>query len=222
VLEVKRYKVKELFLTVQGEGHWSGTPAILLRLSGCNLWSGLDEQRERDSKRNNAICPLFCDTDFVGGAKLTAEDIVERIESALEGSPFPPLCFVTGGEPLLQVDQDLHDTLCELFEVVAFETNGTRDLPFVPTSQTWITVSPKTPVDSMGSSFFNCSELKVVFPEYNPLPYEKRLNEKGANPALWVQPCDGTYGSTGAALHFIYENPKWRLSVQTHKIIGVR
>jgi len=214
------YRVKEILYTIQGEGSFTGTPAILLRLAGCNLWNGREDDRERDAIRTESLCPMFCDTDFVGGVSMTLPEIRKEIKSKIRGQ-VPHLCFVTGGEPLLQADDDFVEDLLGLFRVVAFETNGTQDLPFEPRDGVWITVSPKVPVEKMGTSFKWANEVKVVYPQYDPLSYGKFESFSRSDVDFWVQPCDGTPGSTGLALEFVWTNPKWRISVQTHKTIGV-
>jgi 7-carboxy-7-deazaguanine synthase (Cx14CxxC type) len=208
------YSVKEIFLTVQGEGGQAGRPAVFLRFSGCNLWSG----REQD--RASAVC-TFCDTDFVGtdgegGGKFTTpEALAEAVAGNWEGvAGHPKLVVCTGGEPLLQLDPALIDALHAQGFEIALETNGT--LP-APEGIDWICVSPKADaavVQTRGQ------ELKLVFPQvavdperFEHLPFER----------FWLQPMDGPDrdANTRAALAYCLKRPQWRLSVQTHKYIGV-
>jgi 7-carboxy-7-deazaguanine synthase len=209
------YSVKEIFYTLQGEGANVGTPAVFCRFTGCNLWSG------REEDRSSAICK-FCDTDFVGtngdgGGKFsTAEALANAIERAwLPKGPSHRFVVLTGGEPLLQLDQTLVDAIHEVGFRIAVETNGTT-LP--PPGLDWICVSPKA-----GSTLVirQGDELKLVFPQ------------KGAEPEnfealqfdqFFLSPMDGPdkEKNTKAAIEFCQMNPKWRLNVQTHKMIGIR
>ena len=209
------YSAKEVFLTVQGEGGQAGRPAVFLRFSGCNLWSG----REQD--RATAICS-FCDTDFVGtdgdggGKFATADELadhVARLWRGREGDPRLVVC--TGGEPLLQLDAELVDALHARQFSIAVETNGTLA---VPAGVDWICVSPKAAAPVVQTSG---AELKLVFPQTAAMPdrFESLDFER-----FWLQPMDGPLQAenTAAALEYCLMHPKWRLSVQTHKYIGVR
>lgn len=204
------YTVKELFRTIQGEGGQAGRVAVFCRFSGCNLWSGRPQDRER------AIC-RFCDTDFVGGTKYaTAVDLATAVDAEWGGRDLDSKFVVlTGGEPLLQVDDRL---LLELnargFEI-AVETNGTVKAPNARID--WICVSPKT----QDLKFTGGEELKFVFPQeglspemFEHLPF-KRFS---------LSPMDGPslQKNTQAAIAYCMERPKWRLSLQTHKILGIR
>ncbi|HEY8127893.1 MAG TPA: 7-carboxy-7-deazaguanine synthase [Hyphomicrobium sp.] len=207
------YAVKEIFYTLQGEGANAGTPAVFCRFAGCNLWSG----REQD--RDKAICS-FCDTDFVGtdgegGGKFeTADALAEVCRAKAPTTDHPTLIVLTGGEPMLQVDQELVDALHAQRFRVAMETNGT--LPVLDTID-WICVSPKA-----GSELkqLHGNELKLVFPQegsdpadYLELAFEERF----------LQPMDGPaqQANTQAAIAYCKANPAWRLSVQTHKLLGI-
>lgn len=208
------YSIKEIFYTLQGEGNHAGRPAVFCRFSGCNLWSG------REEDRSSAICQ-FCDTDFVGidgegGGKFkTAAALAERINSLWPLS-YPDSKYVvfTGGEPLLQLDIELINAMHQVGFEIAIETNGT--LP-VPEGVDWICVSPK-----MGSKLvvLKGSELKVVIPqlgqsmsEYESLDFEH----------YFVQAMDGPKQGENLRLAIAYckANPKWKLSVQTHKLLQI-
>jgi len=209
------WSVKEAFLTIQGEGGQSGRPAVFLRFAGCNLWSGL----ERD--RANAVCS-FCDTDFVGtdgdggGKFASAEALARHVSSLWKGREGDPkLLVATGGEPLLQLNAALVDALkLEGFEI-AVETNGTLK---APAGLDWICVSPKSDAKVVQISG---QELKLVFPQARAMPdrFEHLKFEH-----FWLQPMDGPeqQANTAAAIEYCLKNPRWRLSVQTHKYIGVR
>jgi 7-carboxy-7-deazaguanine synthase len=205
------YAVKELFLTLQGEGVQAGRRAIFLRLSGCNLWSG----REQD--RASASC-TFCDTDFVGtdgvnGGRYEAEALAAAARR-LWGEGERPLVVVTGGEPSLQLDAPLIDALHRVGFEIAIETNGTIA---APAGLDWICVSPKA-----GSEVVQRSgdELKLVWPQAGIDP-EDLLGWDFANHL--IQPLDGPdrEASLGAAIAYVMAHPRWRLSLQTHKLIGL-
>jgi len=209
------YAVKETFLTVQGEGGQTGRPAVFLRFAGCNLWSGL----ERD--RASAVCS-FCDTEFVGtdgdgGGKFrTAAAMADHVASFWRGrEDDPKLVVCTGGEPLLQLDAPLIDALHARGYDVAVETNGTLT---APAGIDWVCVSPKAEAPVVQTTG---QELKLVFPQATAMPdrFEHLDFER-----FWLQPMDGPdqAANTAAALDYCLTHPQWRLSVQTHKYIGVR
>ena len=209
------YAVKETFLTVQGEGGQAGRPAVFLRFAGCNLWSGL----ERD--RASAVCS-FCDTEFVGtdgdgGGKFrSAEAMADHVASFWRGREGDPkLVVCTGGEPLLQLDAALIDALHARGFDVAVETNGTLA---APAGIDWTCVSPKAEAPVVQTTG---QELKLVFPQATAMPnrFEHLEFER-----FWLQPMDGPdrVANTAAALNYCLTHPQWRLSVQTHKYIGVR
>ena len=209
------YAVKETFLTVQGEGGQAGRPAVFLRFAGCNLWSGL----ERD--RPGAVCS-FCDTDFVGvdgdgGGKFQeAEALAGHVAALWQGrAGDPKLVVCTGGEPLLQLDAALINALHGAGFEVAVETNGTLS---APEGIDWICVSPKANAPVVQATG---QELKLVFPQ--PLAMPERFEELAFD-RFWLQPMDGPNqaANTTAAIEYCLTHPKWRLSVQTHKFIGVR
>jgi 7-carboxy-7-deazaguanine synthase (Cx14CxxC type) len=210
------YTVKEIFYTLQGEGAQSGRAAVFCRFSGCNLWSGREEDRSR------AVCQ-FCDTDFVGtgpdGGKFkSAGELADAIDRCWEGdgrSAEKKYVVCTGGEPLLQLDEKLITELHQRGFEVAVETNGTKPAPI---SLDWICVSPKAGATLVQKSG---SELKLVYPQENALPEEfERLDFRH----FFLQPMDGphTAANTEAAIEYCLRHPKWRLSIQTHKLVGLR
>lgn len=209
------YSVKEAFLTVQGEGGQAGRPAVFLRFAGCNLWNGL----ERD--RASAVC-TFCDTDFVGvdgdggGKFATADLMADHVAAMWRGrAGDPKLVVCTGGEPLLQLDAALIAALKARGFDIAVETNGTVA---APEGIDWICVSPKADAPVVQTSG---QELKLVFPQALAMPdrFEGLDFER-----FWLQPMDGPdqQANTEAAMEYCLTHPMWRLSVQTHKFIGVR
>jgi len=209
------YSVKECFLTVQGEGGQAGRPAVFLRFAGCNLWNGL----ERD--RASAVC-TFCDTDFVGvdgdgGGKFADADGLALHVAARWIGPDgqPKLVVCTGGEPLLQLDGALIAAFKARGFEIAVETNGTVQ---APDGLDWICVSPKATAPVVQTTG---QELKLVYPQAEAPP--ERFANLGFE-RFWLQPMDGPdqAANTAAAIDYCLRNPKWRLSVQTHKYIGVR
>jgi 7-carboxy-7-deazaguanine synthase len=220
---MKTYTVKERFRTVQGEGHHVGTPAIFIRLAGCNMWSGREQDRERDSQRNLAHCPRWCDTDFVGGSKMSAHDV----ETWLEEQPAVPLVVITGGEPMLQVDNDLLDAVWNGAPEarIAIETNGSfrpdwyPDRPEQATSKLWVTMSPKQPRSHIALPWAN--ELKLVWPDYDPadwagFPADHRFISPRADRTIRDEVVEQD------AAVWVSEQFGWRLSLQTHKITRMR
>ena len=207
------YAVKECFLTLQGEGVQSGSRAVFLRFAGCNLWSG----REQD--RGTAQC-TFCDTDFVGtdgegGGKFgNADELASRVETLWGGRRDDRLVVITGGEPMLQLDKALIAALHERGFRVAVETNGT--LPAVE-GLDWICVSPKTGTEVVQR---RGNELKLVWPQAGIDPVEL---EGWSFDHFLVQPmdCQEREAALEAAITLAMERPKWRLSLQAHKVIGL-
>lgn len=209
------YSVKETFLTVQGEGGQAGRPAVFLRFAGCNLWSGREQDRE------TAVC-TFCDTEFVGtdgdgGGKFrTAETMADHVASFWIGRDGDPkLVVCTGGEPLLQLDAPLIAALHARGFDIAVETNGTV---VAPEGVDWICVSPKAAAPLVQTKG---QELKLVYPQALAMP--DRFHDLEFE-RFWLQPMDGPdqAANTAAAMDYCLRHPKWRLSVQTHKYIGVR
>jgi 7-carboxy-7-deazaguanine synthase len=212
------YTVKEIFYTLQGEGAHAGRPAVFCRFSGCNLWSG------RESDREHAVCS-FCDTDFVGvgpdGGKFsTAIELARRVGVLWPGPDRrASRAFVvcTGGEPLLQLDEPLVDAFhAEGFEV-AVETNGTQ---LAPRGLDWICVSPKA---NAPLRLTNGDELKLVFPQREPDAQPARFEHLPFR-HFSLQPMDGPdlVENTRRAVEYCLEHPTWRLSLQTHKLLGLR
>ena len=207
------YAVKEIFLTLQGEGGQAGRPAVFCRFAGCNLWSGREQDRE------TAVC-AFCDTDFVGmdgpggGRFADAEALAAAVESAWAGGANDRLVVLTGGEPLLQVDAALIEALHGRGFSLALETNGT--LP-VPRGVDWICVSPKADAPVVQT---RGQELKLVYPQtgVDPARFEGLAFER-----FLLQPMDGPRRAenTKAAIAYCLAHPRWRLSVQTHKYLGI-
>lgn len=208
------YSVKEIFYTLQGEGANAGTPAVFCRFAGCNLWSG----REQD--RASAVC-RFCDTDFVGtdglgGGRFTAAmDLAAAVAAAWPlASPAHRFVVCTGGEPLLQLDTRLIDALHAQGFRVAIETNGT--LP-VPAGIDWICVSPKARAPL---AVRRGDELKLVFRQEDAAPEAfERLDFR----YFFLQPMDGPMRerNTRLAIDYCKANPRWRLSVQVHKLLAI-
>ena len=207
------YSVKEIFLTLQGEGGQAGKVAVFCRFAGCNLWSG----REQD--RATAVC-TFCDTDFVGvdgegGGKFpTPEGLAAAVDGAWTGPQSDKLVVCTGGEPLLQLDPPLIEALHARGFMIAVETNGTLA---APEGIDWICVSPKaqsTIVQTRGQ------ELKLVYPQpgVDPARFEGLDFER-----FFLQPmdCADQQANTAAAVAYCLSHPRWRLSVQTHKYLGL-
>ena len=207
------YTAKEIFLTVQGEGGQAGRAAVFLRFAGCNLWNG----REQD--RAAAVC-TFCDTDFVGtdgpgGGKFRSADaLADAVAFAWTGGEAGRLVVCTGGEPLLQLDPPLIEALHTRGFEIAVETNGTV---LAPPGIDWICVSPKADAPVVQTSG---QELKLVYPQEKAMPerFEHLSFER-----FYLQPMDGPDrdANTQAAVSYCLSHPRWRLSVQTHKYIGV-
>lgn len=208
------YTVKEIFYTLQGEGANAGRPAVFCRFSGCNLWTG------READRATAICD-FCDTDFVGvgpdGGKFTTADaLAEAIESRWPTrEPDNRFVVCTGGEPLLQLDAVAVEALHSRGFAVAVETNGTQE---PPPGLDWICVSPKS---NAPLALTHGDELKLVFPQTGVDPKRFESLDFGQ---FFLQPMDGPSlaENTRAAMNFCLANPRWRLSLQTHKLLGIR
>jgi 7-carboxy-7-deazaguanine synthase len=209
------YTVKEIFYTLQGEGFHSGRPAVFCRFSGCNLWTG------RESDRARAVC-RFCDTDFVGvgpdggrfasGAELAAAVRARWPEPGAGGTPY---VVCTGGEPLLQLDDEAIGALHAAGFEVAIETNGTQP---APPAIDWVCVSPKANAELVLRSG---DELKLVVPQ-DGAPPERYASLDFRH--FFLQPMDGPRAAENTALALAYclAHPQWRLSIQTHKVLGIR
>ncbi|MGY2050588.1 7-carboxy-7-deazaguanine synthase [Methylobacterium sp. JK268] len=207
------YAVKEIFHTLQGEGAQAGRAAVFCRFAGCNLWSG------READRASAVC-RFCDTDFVGtdgeggGRFADAEALADAVAAAWEGGPEGRYVVFTGGEPLLQVDAPLLAAIRGRGFTTAVETNGTQD---APEGLDWICVSPKA---GAPLRLTRGDELKLVYPQAGLLPEDV---SGLAFRHFFLQPMDGPdrAAHTRAAVEYCRRNARWRLSLQTHKIIGI-
>ena len=207
------YAVKELFFTLQGEGAQTGRPAVFCRFAGCNLWSGLE------SDRSDAVCD-FCDTDFVGtngpgGGKFdNAESLAAAAAATTPGGPERMLLVCTGGEPLLQLDAPLIDAFHTQGFEIAVETNGTIK---APPGLDWVCVSPKADAPMVQTSG---DELKLVYPQKAAPPESFEKMDFGR---FSLQPMDGPEQRENTRLSTAYclKHPKWQLSLQTHKIIGI-
>ena len=215
------YSVKEMFLSIQGEGAHTGRPSVFLRFAGCNLWSG----REQD--RASAICK-FCDTEFVGmdglggGQFKTADALAKEVMSYWPSSNQrgEPWVICTGGEPLLQLDAQLIEALHKAGFKIGVESNGTIK---APNGIDWLCISPKADAELVQESG---DELKLVYPQSENKPEDFEHLDFGA---FSLQPRDDSYLDNkksgtheGAAFEYCIANPKWRLSLQTHKYLGVR
>ena len=212
------YAVKEIFYTLQGEGANSGRAAVFCRFSGCNLWTG----REQD--RHKAVCQ-FCDTDFVGigpdgGRFATAGELADAVAACWPADAAPgvrPFVVCTGGEPLLQLDAEAVDALHARGFEIAVETNGTQE---PPAGLDWICVSPKAGAPLRVTAGH---ELKLVYPQREPEAQPERFAEL---PFVhhYLQPMDGPDAARNVQLAIAYclAHPRWRLSVQSHKVVGIR
>lgn len=207
------YHVKTIYKTIQGEGAQTGQVSVFLRFSGCNLWSGREKDREL------AVC-RFCDTDFLGtdgangGIYTSAAQLVAAVESVWGTGGEERWVVCTGGEPLLQLDGTLVEALHEAGFKVAVETNGTRR---TPPGLDWVCVSPKA---GANLALKGGDELKLVFPQVGLEPADFA---KMAFDHFYLQPMDGRDGqkNTLLAIAYIMEHPNWKLSVQTHKVLGL-
>jgi len=210
------YAVKEIFFTLQGEGVHSGRPAVFLRMSGCNLWNG----READRATGAGSCSLWCDTDFLGtdgtgGGKFAdAATLADAVASHWPGDG-RRFVVCTGGEPLLQLDTPLVQALHERGFEIAVETNGTQ---LAPPGIDWICMSPKAGAEL---KLTRGNELKLIFPQEGLDPASL---ETLAFDHFLLQPLDGPAQAenTQWALTYCMQHPRWRLSLQTHKLVGIR
>ncbi|MCX8211444.1 MAG: 7-carboxy-7-deazaguanine synthase [Lewinella sp.] len=208
----RTYKVKEAFYTLQGEGAQAGRAAVFLRFTGCNLWSG------REEDRSTAVC-TFCDTDFIGtdgtnGGRYTQEECADLVQSLWPGGG-KPYVVCTGGEPLLQLDEPLIAALQKRGFEVAVETNGT--LP-VPASIDWVCVSPKA---NAGLVIAKGHELKLVYPQTEANAQPERFTHLNFQ-HFFLQPKDETgRDNTPATVAYCMAHPQWRVSLQTHKIMNI-
>ena len=199
------YRINEIFYSIQGEGHWTGRPAVFVRFSGCNLWNGVEEDRA------SAIC-TFCDTNFVDYEEYSLNQLVNEITLQWPGGGTPMVIF-TGGEPLLQLDDPLVDTLRDQGWYTAVETNGTKP---ILVDVDWVCVSPKTRTVRVTEG----DELKLVYPQRVTPTMFAQLNFQH----FWLSPMDGPnlVENTAQAYRYCLDHPQWRLNTQLHKQIGVR
>ena len=207
------YTVKEIFYTLQGEGAQAGRAAVFCRFAGCNLWTGREQDRE------HAVCS-FCDTDFVGvgpdgGKFATPDELAAAVAGRWPSGDGRPYVVCTGGEPLLQLDTEAIDALHSRGFEVAVETNGTQRAPH---GLDWICVSPKARAELVLDSG---NELKLVYPQSDAMP--ERFESLDFEHFL-LQPMDGPELETNTklALEYCLAHPRWRLSLQTHKLLGIR
>jgi 7-carboxy-7-deazaguanine synthase (Cx14CxxC type) len=207
--------VKEVFLSLQGEGAHSGRRAVFLRFSGCNLWTGREEHRA------TAAC-RFCDTDFVGtdgdnGGRYDADGLARKVAESWGDGKDWRYVVLTGGEPALQVDARLVSALSRLGFTVAIETNGTLRLP---PGIHWITLSPKAGADPI---LDRCDELKLVYPQDGLAPsrYDRTAAGYRFIQPRWHPDAEARAACAAAAVRFCLDNPRWRLGLQAHKVVGL-
>jgi 7-carboxy-7-deazaguanine synthase (Cx14CxxC type) len=207
------YTVKEIFYTLQGEGAQAGRPAVFCRFAGCNLWTGREQDRE------SAVC-TFCDTDFVGvgpegGKFATADELAAAVAEKWPAADARPFVVCTGGEPLLQLDAAAIEAFHARGIEVAVESNGTQP---APPGIDWLCVSPKAEAELTLDSG---NELKLVYPQ-ELAPPEKFESLRFEH--FFLQPMDGpdVERNTRLALEYCLAHPRWRLSLQTHKLLGIR
>ncbi|MEP6646682.1 MAG: 7-carboxy-7-deazaguanine synthase [Saprospiraceae bacterium] len=207
------YKVKEIYYTLQGEGARTGRPAVFLRFTGCNLWSG------REEDRSDAVCQ-FCDTDFIGmdgmlGGKYDADSLAKKVNALWPLDQGQKYVVCTGGEPLLQLDDAIINALHKESFEIGIETNGTIT---VPRGIDWVCVSPKANTEIVVRTG---NELKLVVRQQgiDPTMFENWFFEN-----FYLQPMDGLNVKefTKWATEYCLEHPRWRLSIQTHKMLGIR
>ena len=207
------YRIKEIYFTQQGEGSNTGRDFVFIRFSGCNLWSG------KEKNRKSAICQ-FCDTDFYGtdginGGVYSAKQLIEKIKSLWVSRDDNIAVVLTGGEPLLQVDDELVAALKQEQIYIAVETNGTLD---APDHIDWICMSPKANTEI---KLKKGNEIKVIFPQESLDPEKFSLFDFSE---FYLQPMDSNkyQENLNATITYCQKNPKWKLSLQTHKILGIR
>ena len=207
------YRIKEIYFTQQGEGSNTGRDFVFVRFSGCNLWSG------KEKNRKSAICQ-FCDTDFYGtdginGGVYSAKQLIEKIKSLWVSRDDKIAVVLTGGEPLLQVNDELVAALKQEQIYIAVETNGTLD---APDHIDWICMSPKANTEI---KLKKGNEIKVIFPQESLDPEKFSLFDFSE---FYLQPMDSSryHENLNATITYCQKNPKWKLSLQTHKILGIR
>lgn len=219
------YSVREVFLTLQGEGSRAGTKAVFVRFAGCNLWDGHPEHRDRGA----GPCARWCDTDFFRGEKLELHELIERMDRLWPANPdVIRWCVLTGGEPSLQVDEALVAALDAAQWAVAVETNGTVDNPAVLRCD-HVCLSPKR--GTVWNKIKTADEVKVVLPGAATGEQGWRVDEladiekfaENHGAYLYVQPQDGPDAAEHlrACVEWVQSHPRWRLSLQQHKLIGL-
>jgi 7-carboxy-7-deazaguanine synthase len=213
------YAVKELFVTLQGEGAQAGRAAVFVRFTGCNLWSG----RAADRGRGAGGCAAWCDTDFVGtdgpgGGRFAAAELADRVVAAWGPRPGRPYAVCTGGEPLLQLDPPLIAALAAREVTIAIETNGTQP---IPDGIDWVCVSPKAGAPLVVTTG---DELKLVYPQADAGPALDPAALLGLDfRHFFLQPKDGPdrAATTAACVAYCRDHPPWRMSLQAHKLLGI-
>ena len=210
------YVVREIFRTLQGEGAQAGTPMVFVRFAGCNLWSGHDADRERDAARHGAMCPRFCDTDFVSGDRYTIDQLVDRVRSVAGPSGPSWICF-TGGEPTLQLDRPLLEATRRAGFQAALETNGTRSLSDLRDVLDWVCVSPKTPGFVQRSG----DELKVIYQGQPVAELAELATLNFRTRSLQVEWGPRYEPLLAELLAWLPTQHAYRLSIQTHKLLGL-
>lgn len=211
------YAIKEMFYTLQGEGAHAGTPAVFVRFVGCNLWSGREEDRGRDAAKGG--CARWCDTDFRGtngahGGRYTAPELARAVVSLWPAPSGVKTAILTGGEPTLQLDAELVDALHGVGFRVHVETNGTG---IIPRAVDWVTVSPKPPSAPVPQRY---DEVKAVLCGHHPVEQWTHLAPLRYLQPLWRGEAAQSE-SVKECVQYVMKNPHWKLSLQTHKMIGL-
>lgn len=214
------YAVKEVYASIQGEGHHAGAACVFLRFSGCNAWSGRERDRERDAAE--ACCARWCDTDFVGtdgvggGRYLSAANLADVVERAWGEEREYRVVVATGGEPSLQLDDSLVEELLSRGFRVHVETNGSRRLPPLCT---WVTLSPKPPLEVVAQRY---DEVKVVYGGVGEdVDRWRGMAEIGYLVPLWTESEDSRAAITARCAAHVRRNPTWRMGAQVHKFAGL-
>lgn len=204
------FSVKDIFYTIQGEGANAGRAAVFVRFAGCNGWSG----RNQDRDKGPFPCSKWCDTDFVGGRRMHEDDLVASILEIFPKDTGWPLIVFTGGEPALQLTDSILKTLLTKVPGIAIETNGSLPLPSLALNNCWLTVSPKTEKVIQERA----SELKLIYPTIEPEKFSYIKSHW-----RFLQPLHNKdwQKNTAATVEYVKSHPEWRLSLQTHKYIGI-
>lgn len=208
---MKTYAIKEIFgPTIQGEGSHAGTAVLFVRFAGCNRWSGRMEDRSK------AVC-WFCDTDFLGGERLSADQVVDKLKNL---SPFVKTVVISGGEATLQLDLEFVKTLKQAGFSLHLETNGSKDIAELRSYFDHVTVSPKQAAEQ--TKIKDADDIKILYPPPIDGLHISQFESMGKN--LFLQPVDGPdlSANTDLAIAFCHAHPQWRVSIQLHKILGVQ